>query len=249
LKDMNQEQQSKSRIIAQCTKCRMRLVRLLHILSNWSGFLDFDLFAHLLFFLFGRVLESVCERGLALHGCAYWIMWVPFTPFPYVLLPIISVPHVLFIPASCYHSGISYMSCYQLYHLCPAYHYVLLPCIPVPYVLLILIPVTTHTHPYVLLPDLSCYHSYLFLMSRLPLVLLPLIPILISCSLLCPATTHICSLCPAYPLVLLPPILSLCPAYHSCLFLPYLFLVSCLLICPAMAHICSLCPAYLCVLL
>jgi hypothetical protein len=103
----------------------------------------------------------------------------------------------------------------------------------------------------------------------------PPIPILMSCSLLCLATTHICSLCPAYPLVLLPliPVLmscsllcpatihicSLCPTYPLVLLPPipvlmscyhsYLFLVSCLLICPAMAHICSLCPAYLCVLL
>ncbi|KAJ7880074.1 hypothetical protein B0H13DRAFT_950131 [Mycena leptocephala] len=45
---------------------------------NSSGFLDFDLFAHPLFFFLGggRVLESLCERGLALCGGAHWIVWV-----------------------------------------------------------------------------------------------------------------------------------------------------------------------------
>jgi hypothetical protein len=131
------------------------------------------------------------------HTCsscpAYSAVLLPFM-FLMSRLPLgppIHVPYVPLTPRSCYCPYLFFMSRLLLRPLCPAYPDVLLPLIPVPYVPLA--PASCY-HPYVLyvpLTPVSCYHLHLFLMSRLPL---------------CPATIHICSLCPAYLGVLLPPI-------------------------------------------
>jgi hypothetical protein len=150
---------------------------------------------------------------------------------------------------SCSHSYMSHLPYVSCYHsnlsLCPAYPCVLLPGIFLLYVLppllsLIYVPLTT----------MSCYHPYLSLCPAYCYILLPSIPVLMSHLPLCPATTHICAICPAYHSVLLlfrsVPYVPLTPlsCYH-----PYLFFMSHLPLCPATIHTCSLCPTYPSVLL